>query len=389
VAWIESKYLPVWSLKAMREISRFRALWNGVMALAILAVGGFGVVRVARRHWQWQETYRVEARFHSIAGLEPGGKVRIQGMDAGIVEAIVPPRLPGGAVTAVLRLDARLRPLVRSDAVARIATQGVVGAKLIEITPGTAGAPALGPGQTMRTEPPMELADLIRDASGALRRLDAVAVDARKGLGEINSIAAGVREGKGSLGRLVQDEKAYEKLVALSDRGQKTLSDLEDNLAALKRTWPLSRYFNDRAFFDRDRVLYQPGSEREARSLAESELFEPGRAVLTATGRHRLDDVALWFKTLKRPRVTEVVVAAFTDDAAHGTDLAQALTQEQAEAVRKYLIEKHAIDWNGFWNARRKVAAVGFGTQAPAIVEGAEPGLPARRVDIILFTPQA
>ena len=27
--------------------------------------------------------------------------------------------------------------------------------------------------------------------------------------------------------------------------------ELEENLAALKRTWPISRYFNDRAFYDR------------------------------------------------------------------------------------------------------------------------------------------
>jgi phospholipid/cholesterol/gamma-HCH transport system substrate-binding protein len=344
---------------------------------------------VARRHWQWQDTFRVRAEFATIGGLEPGGKVRVQGIDAGVAEAIIPPTAPGRPVTVVLRLDARLRPLVRADALARIGTQGVVGAKVVEIVPGQADAPPLGAGATLRSEAPIEVADLLRDASSSLKRLDAVAADAHVGLGEINEIAASIRAGKGSLGRLVQDDEAYNKLVALSTRGEKTLGDLEENLAALKRTWPLSRYFNDRAFYDRDRVLFQPGAEREARTLAESDLFQPGRAVLTAAGQRQLDGVAEWFKHLGRPKSTEIVIAAFTDDGSRGQDLAQALTQEQAEAVRKYLVGRHSLDWNGFWSTRRKIAAVGFGTQAPRSADDASSGRPARRVEIILFTPQA
>jgi phospholipid/cholesterol/gamma-HCH transport system substrate-binding protein len=270
--------------------------------------------------------------------------------------------------------------------VATIATQGVVGAKVVEIRPGRPDAPPLADSGSLRAETPIEVADLLKDAKDSLARLDAVTVAAREGLGEINSIAATIRQGKGTLGRLVQDEEAYRKLVALSDRGERTLTDLEENLAALKRTWPLSRYFDGRAFYDRDRVLYQPGAERESRTLAESDLFEPGRAVLTTDGRARLDEVASWFKKVKRPK-SEVVIAAFTD-ADRGEDLALALTQEQADAVRKYLVSRHGMDAVG-WFGTRKVAAVGFGTQVPRALAEEARNLPSRRIDIILFTPQA
>ena len=368
------------------EIGRWRALANALAVLAILAVAGLAAGRVGARHWQWQETFRARAEFESVGGLEVGGKVRVQGIDAGVVEAIVAPKAPGLPVTLVLRVDARLRPLVRSDATATIAAQGVVGAKVVEITPGRADAPLLADGGTINTEAPIEMADLLRDASKSLRKLDAVAEDAHRGLGEINALAAGIRQGKGTLGRLVQDEEAYQKLVGLSKRGERTLDDLDENLAALKRTWPLSRYFNDRGFNDRDRVLFQPGSERQGRTLAESDLFEPGRSVLTAKGRARLDEVFSWFKATHRPR-SEVVIAAFTDDD-RGDDLAQILTQEQADAVRNYLVKRHAIDAKG-WFGTRKVAAVGFGTQAPRMQADAPRDAPARRVEIILFTPQA
>ncbi len=371
-----------------REIGRWRALANAGYMLAVLALAGFGMAQVASRQWRVQKTFRVRAQFASIGGLEEGQRVRVQGIDAGVVEAIEPPSAPGQPVTLVFRIDERLRPLVRSDATARIVTEGVVGAKVGEIVPGRPDAPPLADSGSIATERTVEVGDLIREAEESLQRVDAVATAAERGLDEINAIAAAIRKGEGSLGRFVQDDEAYRKLVALSDRGERTLHDMEENLAALKRTWPLSRYFNDRAFFDRDRVLFHPGAARDSQTLREDELFERSRSVLTAEGRRKLDEVAAWFKKNSRP-TTEVVIAAFTDDA-RDPELARVLTQEQADAVRKYLVARHTIDSAGWFQAR-KVAAVGFGTDTPRTLNGKESQsnqLP-RRVEIILFTPQA
>lgn len=340
---------------------------------------------VAGRQWRVQRTFPVRAEFATIGGVEVGSRVRVQGMDAGVIEAVVPPAAPGGTVGLVFRVDERLRGLVRSDAAARIVTEGVVGAKVVEIIPGRPDAPPLRRDGRIASEAPIELNDLLKKARASLARIDAVADAAERGLGEINAIAATVRKGEGSLGKLVQEDEAYRKLVNLSERGERTLGDLEDNLAALKQTWPLSRYFRDRAFFDRDRVLFRPNAERDSRTLRQDELFEPGRAVLTVPGRRKLDEVGAWFKKVKRP-ASEVVIAAFTDDP-RDPDLAQILTQEQADAVRKYLASKHAIDSAG-WFSARKVAAVGFGTDAPRAGSDSGSTLPARRVEIILFTPQ-
>ena len=132
-------------------------------------------------------------------------------------------------------------------------------------------------------------------------------------------------------------------------------------------------------------MLFQPGSERDSRTLQADDLFEPGRSVLTEGGRKRLDEVAAWFAKTKRPK-SEVVIAAFTDDG-RDPDLAQILTQEQAEAVRKYLVAKHKIDVLGLVQqpegGRRRLRLPG--PPRPA----AEAGAPPRRVEVILFTPQA
>jgi len=367
------------------EMTRWRALANAGFVLAILGVAAYGFRQVSSRNWGWQPTFRVKAGFGSIGGVEVGAKVRFQGIDAGVVEAIDPPPIPGGPVVLWLRIDERLHPLVRSDATARIAPQSLVGPKLVEIVPGKPDSPVVADRGTIAVETPIELANLMKQASASLRRFDAVAEAAEKGLGEVNAIASSIREGKGSLGKFVRDDEAYQKLVDLSSHGSKAIDDLDQNLAALKRTWPLSRYFDDKGFYDRERVLFKPGAERDSRVLRADDLFEPGRSVLTAPGRKQLDDVAAWFAKTKRPK-SEVVIAAFTDDG-RDPDLAQILTQEQADAVRKYLVAKHGIESAG-WFTSRKVAAVGFGTQTPRSVTTAS-DTPPRRVEVILFTPQA
>ena len=119
-------------------------------------------------------------------------------------------------------------------------------------------------GARIASTDPIEASDFLKDARASLKRLDSVTQAAERGLGELNTIAGDIRQGRGTLGKLVKDDEAYRELLSLSGRGRRTLTDLEDNLAALKQTWPISRYFNRRGFDDRDRVLYQPGSQRRA-----------------------------------------------------------------------------------------------------------------------------
>ena len=261
----------------------------------------------------------------------------------------------------------------------------MVGARVVELTPGGPETPPIAEGGLIQSEAPVELSDLMKKTGASLQKLDEVARTARAGLEEMGAIASSIREGKGTLGKLVRDDAAYQSLMSLTRRGERTVTALEDNLAALKHTWPLSRYFDSRAYFERDKLLFQPGSLRDSRTFRVEELFEPGRAILTPVGRTRLDEVAKWCKQAFKPK-SEIVIAAFTDDD-HDLEIADLLTQEQAESVRKYLVEKHGIDSAG-WFRSRKIAAVGFGTQVPRLHEEPAGVLPPRRVDIILFTPQ-
>ena len=217
------------------NIGPWRAAANAGFALAVLALAGFGLYQVAGRHWRVQPMFRVRAEFPTIGGLEAGHRVRLQGIDAGVVERVIAPAEPGRPVELVLRIDERLRPLVRGDTVARIVSEGLVGAKVVELTPGRPDAAPVAEMGRIASERPIEMADVLKRASASMDRLETLARSAEQGLTEVNAIAGSIRRGEGSLGKLVQDETLYRELMAVSRRGEKSLAALEENLECSSR----------------------------------------------------------------------------------------------------------------------------------------------------------
>ena len=102
-------------------------------------------------------TFRARADFPTIAGVEPGGRVRRAGDRCGGDRVDRPAGRPGAPVSLVLRLDARL-----GRSCGRMPFRGSISrgssAKVVEIVPGLPDAPPLADGGTLRTEPPMEVA---------------------------------------------------------------------------------------------------------------------------------------------------------------------------------------------------------------------------------------
>src|SRR5262249_10812142 len=98
-----------------RSLTRVQAGVLGLIVLLALAMAATGVFAVGKRQWLWSHTFHVQAAFKQVCGVEPGTRVRVQGMEAGEVASILPPDNPGGDVILRLRLDGRLYFLVRED----------------------------------------------------------------------------------------------------------------------------------------------------------------------------------------------------------------------------------------------------------------------------------
>jgi phospholipid/cholesterol/gamma-HCH transport system substrate-binding protein len=345
-----------------RTLSRLQALMLGLIVVVGMGLAVMGLFAVGSRGWFGKDPLHARVGFRDIRGVEVGTRVRIQGIDAGEVMNIVPPDSPDGPIVLRLALKDEYRRLVRAHSTVQIVNEGMLGAKVLEIHRGQ-----LKPGQS--DEPAAE--DLLLQSENSTELADL--------LGQVKQTLEGIRNGDGTLGKLARDPQAYDALLDLLQQGRTTIASIGQSADAVKQMPLVRDYVEDAAT-----LLVRPNCERNRQCFAESELFEPGRAVLTAQGRERLDSMATWLEGLKH-KGSEVVIAAYADPQKTPPSLARTLTRQQSEAVCDYLKRQHSIQKMG-WFSSRKVTALGQGVNPPPAPE--RDSLPPARVEVIVFVPQ-
>jgi phospholipid/cholesterol/gamma-HCH transport system substrate-binding protein len=386
-----------------RSLSRSQAITLAVVVLGGLVLGVLGLFAAGSRHWIG-DAFQVRAGFHDVGGVEVGTRVGIQGLDAGEVAAIEPPTRPGADVMLRLRIAGKYRSLIGADARVEIAAESLFSGKVVRILPGSAGAPPVADDAVLAGAPSADLTDGLTQATVKLNKV----------LVEADSTLQGVQHGKGTLGKLLQDEKLYNDLTstlaevkgALQDvrngegtlgklvknndvysEALKSLQDVRQMVSSVKqnsdaiKALPVVRNY----VVDASKELIRPDCKRYRKWFPESDLFDPGRAVLTDKGKQKLDKAAIWLNHLK-PDGSEVVVAAFAD-LDRNAEFAQNLTQKQSEVVIEYLKTNHHVHRTGFWwFDNRSVRAIGCGVNPPPVPEKEK--LPPARVELLVFVPQ-
>lgn len=366
------------------SISRRRSALHLLGATLIIAVFLGSVATIGTRTGVFGRSAELTIRFDQISGLRGGDQVRLQGLRIGSVSRIEPPGKPGEPVTVRLRIDPSIALLLRTDCLATITSQGMIGQPVVELTTGSPEAAALDLNRPLQGKSQEGIQELTQKATASLQRLDTLAAEASTGIRQINAITSVIASGEGSLGKLVANDEAYKKLVGVGDQGKKTLEDLQENLESLKRSWFFSKMFAERGFYERDLVLFEPAADQLRHTLASADLFESGSAILTPQGRSRIDQAAGSIKKSLRPE-SRLVIAAFGKTGPSEESLNLRLTQSQAEAVRDYLEQEHRISYVSLFRWR-KITAVGFGSRAPSFWNS--DSLPNERVDLVVSTPR-
>jgi phospholipid/cholesterol/gamma-HCH transport system substrate-binding protein len=195
----------------------------GLFVIAGLALFSLGIFLVGDRHQAFAHHVDYYAEFVDLAGLSKGAKVRVGGMDAGQVLDIGIPDSPLSRFRVKLRIDEKLRGLVRTDSVATIGTEGIVGDTFLLVRPGGQHALPAAPLATLSSKEPVELSDLldrgtgllndadtaVKDVDGTLKTVGGKASGALDGVAatvaNVNDVVVGLKQGRGAAGMLLRD----------------------------------------------------------------------------------------------------------------------------------------------------------------------------------------
>ena len=189
-----------------------------------------------RGHVFKEKGYSLIARFDNLKGLQKGDDVLIAGVRVGTVGTT---RLVGRQAEADLTIEPDI--LIADDAVAAVGTSSLLGTNHLEISVGSPTAPRLAPGAFIKTKETIDMNEVIARLGSLGDRLEQVVTDIGQNLkgGEggnlftkidklvtdngpkltatmtnLQDITTKIREGDGTLGRLVNDPKLHDELVA-------------------------------------------------------------------------------------------------------------------------------------------------------------------------------
>lgn len=247
-----------------------RQIGVGIFVIVGVLLFGGGLFLIGDRRQLFESSFVVGTEFANVSGLQNGANVRVSGLDAGEVLSIEVPPGPEANFRVTMRVVERVRPLVRSDSVATIQTDGLVGNKIVAISAGSSEATVVAENGMIASREPLELADLIERGSEAFdtmyesvlavkgdfeetmrltaemaRHADdlfeassdelmAMASSGRRLAEHAEVITRRVREGQGTLGKLLEDDRLYDQTTEIAAEVRASLEEISATATQLR-----------------------------------------------------------------------------------------------------------------------------------------------------------
>ena len=198
------------SYSTMPRIQNWRSLLPGIIALAVVVVGGIAVLSFARVGALHGSTIRVYSSMAEARGVMKGTPVWLAGQPVGQVIGVqfLPPTLDsGGTVLVVMDLLKRDVKYVRHDAVAQVTSGGtLIGAPVVSLdNPGT-NARLIAEGDTLYALPQ-------GDPEGVASRIALAARDFPAIIANVKDLRAQLSSVRGTTGALLNDDALKVDLV--------------------------------------------------------------------------------------------------------------------------------------------------------------------------------
>ncbi|MES2679489.1 MAG: MlaD family protein, partial [Bacteroidota bacterium] len=131
----------------------------------------------------FHKTITVSAYFNNVSGLVPGNNVRFNGINAGTVSGLM--NVSDTLVKVEFSIDEELAGLIGENAVVSVGTDGLLGNKLLEITPAAKRGQLIKEGSTLQSLNPMQMDNTLRSLSNSSGNLEVITGNLKSFSGEI------------------------------------------------------------------------------------------------------------------------------------------------------------------------------------------------------------
>ena len=240
-----------------------RALRVGAFITFAMALFVFIIFWIGRDRGFIRRSYPLQVKLLRVPGLMPGSLVRLGGLRVGNVTDITFSDQADDPYRYVkMKVQTRFRERIRLDSRAKLGSLGLLGDKVIDITPGSLTQPIIADNGMIPSVESIELDALLDRAAQMMDNLTLASKDVTEITKKINTgdgtlakiindprlysnldsllvvctqLALAIRTNQGTLGALFNDRRLYDDLVTFSQAGTHLVNEIQNGQGSLGR----------------------------------------------------------------------------------------------------------------------------------------------------------
>lgn len=193
-----------------------------------------GIFVIGKQKNLFDPVFKLKANFRNVSGLQVGNTVRFSGINIGTVDNIA--IINDSTVNVEMLIKKEVQKFIKSDSRAGIGAEGIIGDKVIVLSPGDSSKVIVKDGQMIASTEPVETDEIMKS-------LQMTADNAAIATNEISEILIKINKGEGTLGRLIQDKTMADNIDQTIKNLKQGTNKLDENMEAAKHNFLLKGYF--------------------------------------------------------------------------------------------------------------------------------------------------
>lgn len=211
------------------ELENRKKIRLGIFIFLGLMVLVAGIYYMGTTRQLFEDQITISAVFNNVEGLQKGNDVWFSGIKVGTVKELS--LESDSLVRAKLAITENAAQFIKKDSYASIESQGLVGSKVVALSPGSPSTSSIEEGSELRAKDPVAM-------EGILRKVEETAEQASNLTINLKQISESVQSGEGALGKLIYDTllvHRMEQSMALIQQSSQNVTQLTGEINKVAR----------------------------------------------------------------------------------------------------------------------------------------------------------
>lgn len=204
-------------------------------------------------------TFSLKTHFNNVGGLQIGNNVRFSGINVGTVKDIS--FVSDSIVVVNMAVKEEVHKYIKTDAMASIGSDGLMGDKVLTISPGTFSTKVVKDNTVIASSKAIELEDLMAGLKTSIDNAEIITT-------ELAVFSSNMNNKNSVLSRLLNDEKLGRSVGNSLNNVEKASKELTELEAAAKENFLLKGYFKKKKKAEEKK---KKAAIKEAEKRAEAE----------------------------------------------------------------------------------------------------------------------